>query len=564
MSLHQRATRPVLALVVALTAAPLLTAPVASAEKPEHPTPPAPVHRVNVAAEIPGRYIVVMDRRSDRADRVGLQRSAARTGGTVTREYDAALSGFAATLPAAAVETLRRDPAVEYIEPDVRVRVSGTQSGAPWGLDRVDQRALPLNRSYRYAGNGSGVTAYVIDTGIRKGHAQFGRRLASGFTAVPDGRGTNDCNGHGTHVAGTLGGKRFGVAKGVTVRPVRVLNCRGTGSMSRVLAGVDWVTEHHAPGQPAVANLSLGGGRSLALDQAVRNSIFDGVMYTVAAGNENRNACNVSPARVEPALTVGSTTRSDRRSPFSNKGPCVDMFAPGSDILSAWHTSKKATKTISGTSMAAPHVAGAAALMLQRNPAATPDLVTRSLLEATTTGVVGNRGTGSPNRLLYTRGKLIATPPPPPGNAIVNGGFEQGTVGWSGTPGVIHNGSSPPAHSGAWKAWLNGYGESRTDTLSQTVTVPSADQVLLSFYLWIVTEDDVDVAYDRLGVEVVAGGVTSQRAGYSNRDAGSSYVKRTVDLSGYAGQTVTVRFTGTEDSTLATHFLIDDVAIATG
>ena len=226
--------------------------------------------------------------------------------------------------------------------------------------------------------------------------------MAAGYTAINDGRGTTDCNGHGTHVAGTVGGTTYGVAKQVTIRPVRVLDCNGSGTTSGVIAGVDWVTSNHAAGAPAVANMSLGGGVSSALDTAVNNSIADGVTYAVAAGNENTNACNGSPSRVGAALTVGSTTNTDARSSFSNYGSCLDIFAPGSNITSAWHTGTSATNTISGTSMATPHVAGVAALYLQGNPSASPATVGNAITSTATTGVVSGAQTGSPNRLLYS------------------------------------------------------------------------------------------------------------------------------------------------------------------
>ena len=372
----------------------------------------APLHRAGEAPVIPGRYIVVMERRSTPKDRADAQRQAVGHGGRVSAEYKAALTGFAAALPERAVDALRRNPHVTYVEADAAVQGQGTQSGAPWALDRIDQRSRPLNSSYRYDQTGAGVTAYILDSGIRRHHTQFGGRVAAGFTAIRDGRGTRDCNGHGTHVAGTVGAKRYGVAKGVTLRPVRVLNCRGSGSLSGILAGIDWVTSHHTPSRPAVANMSLGGQPSSTLDRAVNNSIRDGVTYVLAAGNDNRDACDYSPGRVSAAVTVGATTKSDARSAFSNKGSCVDLFAPGSAVTSTWSSGNRATKTLSGTSMAAPHVAGAAALMLQQDPSATPAVVKQALLESTTTGVVTNRGIGSPNRLLFSRALL--QPPPPP------------------------------------------------------------------------------------------------------------------------------------------------------
>lgn len=312
------------------------------------------------------------------------------------------IGGYAAELTPGQLAELRANPEVAYIEADQKVSLSATQTGATWGLDRVDQRALPLNGNYVYNSTGAGVMSYIIDTGISP-HNEFSGRLAAGATAINDGRGTTDCNGHGTHVAGTVGGTRYGVAKGTTLVPVRVLDCAGSGTNAGIIAGMDWVAGQ-SRANPRVANMSLGGGASTAVDQAVTRMTNAGVTVVVAAGNESQNACNVSPARASNAYTVGSTTNRDARSSFSNFGSCVNIFAPGSSITSAWHTSGSATNTISGTSMAAPHVAGAAALYLQRNVNATPAQVRSALTNQSSTGRLTGIGTGSPNRLLYTGG----------------------------------------------------------------------------------------------------------------------------------------------------------------
>ncbi|MBA2472372.1 MAG: S8 family peptidase [Pseudonocardiales bacterium] len=346
-------------------------------------------------------------------NRVAAVAEARRDGAQVQFEYVAALQGFAAMLPPRALDALRGNPNVASIEVDQVIRLSTTQSPATWGLDRVDQRALPLSNSYTYNFTGAGVTAYIIDTGIRFSHTQFGGRAVSGVDEV-DGGSADDCNGHGTHVSGTVGGSTYGVAKRVNIVGVRVLDCAGSGSTSGVIAGVDWVTGNHSAGAPAVANMSLGGSASSALDTAVRNSIADGVVYGVAGGNDNASACNGSPSRVAEAITVGATTSTDARSSFSNFGTCLDIFAPGSSITSSWNTSDTATNTISGTSMATPHVVGAAALYLQEHPGSSPQAVRDGLVNSATAGVVTNAGTGSPNKLLYTLGGSTPPPPPPP------------------------------------------------------------------------------------------------------------------------------------------------------
>lgn len=392
------------ALSVVVAALAVTTATTAGASAPRDRL--APLSGVSAGSTIPGSYIVVL--KAGAATRAAADRARA-AGATVTHEYRS-LRGYAAELSAAELRTVRQDPAVSFVEPDQVVSASTTQTNPPWGLDRIDQRALPLNAQYTYTPTGLGVDAYIIDTGLRSTHSQFTGRTAAGFSVFSDrdGVSTNDCNGHGTHVAGTVGGTTYGVAKQVTLVPVRVLDCSGNGTDSGVIAGMDWVVAH-ASG-PSVANMSLGGGPSAALDAAVTRMTNAGITLVVAAGNDNANACGYSPSRAPSAITIGSTTSSDARSSFSNFGSCVDLFAPGSSILSAWWTSNTATTTISGTSMASPHVAGIAALYLQGNPTASPSAVTSAITSAATAGKVTSPGTGSPNLLAYSL--LDGSPPP--------------------------------------------------------------------------------------------------------------------------------------------------------
>ncbi|HYW13428.1 MAG TPA: S8 family peptidase [Longimicrobium sp.] len=354
----------------------------------------APVLTAAGDRAIPGQYIVVL---KEGADPIAL---ASATRVTPRTTYTKALRGFAGGLTDGQVAMLRQRPEVAYIEQDQKVSLTTTQTGATWGLDRIDQRARPTDGNYNYTPTGAGVRAYIVDTGILTSHAQFGGRASGGYSAINDGRGSTDCNGHGTHVAGTVGGSTYGVAKGVTLIAVRVLDCAGSGTNSGVIAGMDWVANNRV--LPAVANMSLGGGASQATDDAVNRMHNAGVTVVVAAGNENQNACNVSPARAANAITVGSTTSTDARSSFSNFGTCVDVFAPGSSITSSWYTSTTATNTISGTSMASPHVAGVVALWLQSTPAGTPAAAASAIIGSSTLNVVTSAGTGSPNRLLYS------------------------------------------------------------------------------------------------------------------------------------------------------------------
>ncbi|HYV10533.1 MAG TPA: S8 family peptidase [Pyrinomonadaceae bacterium] len=318
--------------------------------------------------------------------------------GKLKHIYQNAINGFAVEMSPEDAERLSLDFRVAYVEEDGLMTADATQSNPPWGLDRIDQRNRPTNGTYVFNHTGAGVFAYVIDTGIRTTHTQFGGRAANVFDAF--GGSGADCNGHGTHVSGTIGGSTYGVAKSVNLRGVRVLDCNGSGSTSGVIAGVDFVRTNHS--NPAVANMSLGGGASSSLDTAVNNLSNSGVAIAVAAGNSNANACNSSPARAANAITVGSTTSTDARSSFSNFGTCLDLFAPGSSILSSWFSSDTATATLSGTSMASPHVAGVAALYKQVNPSASSTTVRNAIVNGATTNVVTNAGTGSPNRLLYS------------------------------------------------------------------------------------------------------------------------------------------------------------------
>ncbi|MFF5214962.1 S8 family peptidase [Micromonospora sp. NPDC000442] len=368
--------------------------------------PTGEIRGAGASNAVSGSYLVVL--RTDAVGAAGSSTARAavpdrasalvkRYGGSVSDTYSAALTGFAAKMTASQAARLAANPAVAYVEQDQVVTIQATQTNATWGLDRIDQRNRPLSTTYTYPNTASNVRAYIIDTGIRTSHNQFGGRATWGTNTVDS--NNTDCNGHGTHVAGTVGGSTHGVAKGVRLVAVKVLNCSGGGTTTSVVNGVNWVTANAV--KPAVANMSLGGGASTTIDNAVRNSIASGVSYAVAAGNSNANACNYSPARTSTAITVGSTTSTDARSSFSNYGSCVHIFAPGSSITSTWHTSNTATNTISGTSMASPHVAGAAALVLGANPSYSPAQVKSYLVNNATTGVVTSPGSGSPNRLLF-------------------------------------------------------------------------------------------------------------------------------------------------------------------
>jgi len=410
---------------------------------------------------IPDQYIVVFD--DDVRDVPGLARGLADAhGATVRFEYEHALKGFAGRMSAQAAEAIARNPNVAYVEQDQEMTVSATQSPATWGIDRIDQRDLPLSNSYTYDATGAGVTAYIIDTGIRFGHAEFGGRAVSGYDAI-DGGSADDCHGHGTHVAGTVGGATYGVAKGVTLVAVRVLDCNGRGPNSGVIAGMDWIVGQHQDGAPAVANMSLGGGADQATDDAVQRMITDGVTTAVAAGNGDilgnpLNACNYSPARAPNAITVGSTTSTDARSSWSNYGPCLDLFAPGSSITSAGITSNTATATKSGTSMATPHVAGVAALYLSANTGASPATVRNAIVAAATPNKVGNPLTGSPNLLLYS-GFVGggSEPPPPPDNQAPTASFNTSCAGLTCT----FTSTSSDA-DGTVVGWSWSFGDGRT------------------------------------------------------------------------------------------------------
>ena len=346
-----------------------------------------------------------------------------RMGGEVRHVYTEVFPGLAARVPEQALAGLRRNPNVRAIEPDGAVRTSsaGVQADPTWGLDRVDQALLPLDRSYAYATTAPGVRAYIVDTGILATHADLGGRVLPGATAIGDGRGTDDCDGHGTHVAGTVGGARYGVAKAVDLVPVRVLDCNGSGTWSGVIAGLDWIASTHPAGTPGVVNMSLGGGANASVDAAVASVHAAGLTVVVAAGNSATDACTTSPARAPEAITVGATTSSDARASFSNFGPCVDLFAPGASITSAWIGSTTATRTISGTSMAAPHVAGAVALLLALESGLIPSAVAERIAATATPGVLSDVRTGSPNLLLRTPDATTEpTPAPDPVAAAVS------------------------------------------------------------------------------------------------------------------------------------------------
>ncbi|MDV7558652.1 S8 family peptidase [Acinetobacter baumannii] len=361
---------------------------------------------VNDSSQVKGiiknQYIVILNKDAGPSKDFA-QNIAKQHAGKVLQSYDTVLKGFAIYLPdtagAAFIEAMKKNPHVLSVESDTIVNIDATtQSNPDWGLDRIDQKALPLNSTYSYLQTGSGTTAYIVDTGILSSHQEFSGRVLSGYTAISDGNGTTDCNGHGTHVAGTVGGTTYGVAKNVNLVPIRILGCDGSGASSNVIAGLDWILKNGK--KPAVVNMSLGGATSSSLDSAVENLYNNGYVMVVAAGNSNTDACTSSPARVSKAITVAATDNTDTRASYSNYGSCVDIFAPGSQINSSWIGSNTATKILNGTSMATPHVAGVVAEMLQSTPTASPQTISTNLLNQASSNVVKNPS-GSPNRLLY-------------------------------------------------------------------------------------------------------------------------------------------------------------------
>jgi aqualysin 1 len=484
---------------------------------------------------IDGEYIVVLKEGAN-------PRSVAAIAGLNPRfVYTAALNGFAATLNHGQLNALSHNPDVAYIEQDARVSISTTQTGATWGLDRIDQRSLPLNGTYTYTPTGAGVRAYILDTGILTAHTQFAGRASVGYDAY--GENGQDCNGHGTHVSGTVGGSTYGVAKSVSLISVRVLDCYGSGSWAGVIAGVDWVRNNHV--KPAVVNMSLGGGANQSLDDAIANLHNAGVTVVVAAGNSSADACGYSPARAPSAVTVGATTSTDARASFSNWGTCLDIFAPGENITSAWAPftppyepeppscpncvipyigvattpandvgiATTQTNTISGTSMASPHVAGVAALFLQGNPTATPATVTSAIINNATTGVVSNAGSGSPNRLLYSILSTQTAANITGAGSITSAGTYSWQANASGGNGTYTYAWEYRVQGGAWSAAGSGSSYSRAVALSDPdfelrVTVTSAGTSAVDTHL-------VDVSYPPVGANITGPGSISAAGTYT-------------------------------------------------
>jgi len=614
--------------------------------------PSAPIRYADSPNAVPGRYIVVL---TDAATDLGARTRdlTTRFGGQARHLYTAGFRGFSAAMSETQAKRLAADPAVASVEAVQRIGIADTQNNPPnWGDDRIDQANLPLNQAYTYPANpGQGATVYVLDTGLNANHVDFTGRVKQGTDMVDNDSNPADCHGHGTHVSGTAVGTSYGVAKKASVVAVRVLNCQGSGTNDDLIAGINWVRTNAQ--KPAVVNYSIGCQSrctSQAMDSAVSSLISSGVQFVQAAGNSSDDACYYSPQAVAAAVTVGNTTSSDARNSSSNYGSCLDIFAPGTSIVSASYSSNTGSATMTGTSMASPHTAGAAAVYLGLNPNATPAQVRDALVNNATTGKVTSPGTGSPNRLLYTGFMNGGTNPnnpsvTNPGNqstavgqaanlqlqasggttpytwsasglpaglslgastglvtgspttagtsnvtvtvrdsgsrtgtatftwtvtsggggctpvqVVGNSSLESGTTPWSANSGVIGAWASYgyPGRTGTRSAWLGGQGQTHTDYISQSVSIPAAcTSAVLRYWVRITTAENDGRVWDRLTVTLGSTTVASA----TNLDANSAYVEKVVDVSSFRGQTVTLRFNGVEDQSLQTSFVIDDVTI---
>ncbi len=594
-------------------------------------------------AEIPGQWIVVFHDSSLRAssgDATSATELAANmvstAGGEMLFVYDAVLEGFSARLSDEGIAAIASDPRVEFVEADRVVKIvpiiagasgaeteadlsgmepDATQRPATWGLDRIDQRDLPLNDTYTYNFTGQGVNAYVIDTGIRPSHNEFTGRVGVLRDFVGDGRNGVDCgDGHGSHVAGTVGGTTWGVAKKVTLNALRVLDCEGSGTTAGVIAAMDWVRTNGV--KPAVVNMSLGGqGITTAQSTAVRNLVNAGFTTVVAAGNDGANACGYSPAGVPEAFTVGNSTKFDQEADSSNYGTCLDIWAPGTDITSVSISSNSASVAYSGTSMASPHVAGAAALYLQANPTASAAQVMSALSNGASLNKIQLIGFGSPNRLLYTLS--ISTPPTPtprPGkqlitvyvqpagtpprptpivtptrtptrtptatattvgsctNLVKHPGFESGASAWSQSSFYDAElvctstscGDTINPHSGSYMAWLGGLPEEES-YIWQSIAIPAGQPAQLAYWYYVGTEE-TSCGYDEGGSLARIGSITTLLAGHDlcESNATENWRRQVVNMNTYAGKTIDLQFAAILDNSYNSNLFIDDVSLISG